>query len=62
MMHDVIMVLVTAGITGGLSAIGTVAAIKVELRWLRRDVDSHESKLAEHDRELDLLRPAPRGV
>jgi hypothetical protein len=62
MLHDVLMVLVTAGITGAISAIGTVAAIKVELRWHRADIDRHEVELREYKQELDQLRPMPRGA
>jgi hypothetical protein len=47
--------LLIALITGAISAGGTIAALKVELRWLRRDVD-------ETHRRLTVLEAARFGV
>ncbi len=38
-----------AGIAAGLVFFG---AVRVELRWLRRDVDRAHSRLNEHDKRL----------
>jgi hypothetical protein len=36
---------ITAGLTGAISSVATVAGVKVELRWLRRDVDKAHKRL-----------------
>jgi hypothetical protein len=46
---DILMQLATALLGGGA---GAYAAIRVELRWLRRDVDAHSVRLDEHDERL----------
>jgi hypothetical protein len=38
-MDPFVQQILTAGITGAFAAGGAYAAIRVELRWLRRDVD-----------------------
>jgi len=38
-MDPIITALVSAVVSGVVSSLATVAAIRVELKWLRRDVD-----------------------
>lgn len=47
MFEQLLPVVITAAISGVVSAIATVAAIKVELRSLRRDIDRHEQYFVE---------------
>lgn len=42
---DVVPILVTAAISGGISAIATVAALKVDLRWVKRTLGRLETRV-----------------
>lgn len=42
--------LVQSILVGVISSVGTIAAIKVEMRWLRRDVDGLRKWAQEHAR------------
>lgn len=55
-MEQLLQVVIAAGLSGIVSAIATVAAIKVELRALRRDVDRHEQYFLEARRRHALHR------
>lgn len=45
MIEQIIQAALIAVVSGLVSSTVTIAAIKVELRWLRSDVDKHEARL-----------------
>ena len=53
MLGQLVPVFAAAALSGLISAIATIAALKAELRALRRDVDRHE---------LDIRELRPRAA
>lgn len=47
MIEQFASIIIAAGLSGIVSAIATVAALKVEMRALRRDVDRHDTEIRE---------------
>jgi len=60
MASQFIMMVITAVITGGLSSIGTIAALRVHITYLGKTVDRHEEIIAHIHQRIDGLDPACR--
>ena len=58
---QIIYALVTAVITGGVSALATVKALRVHIQYLRETIDRHELSLTRaHDRITKIESYCPR--
>lgn len=61
-MSLIITVLITGGITGIISTVTTVIALRVHLKYLIESIERHEKAIARaHDR-IDNLRHALPGI
>jgi len=60
MASQFIMMVITAVITGGLSSIGTIAALRVHITYLGKTVDRHEEVIAHLHQRIDGLDPTCR--
>ena len=58
MESDIATLILGAAITGGVSSLATVAAIKVELRWLKRAAEKLETRI-ERVEKVVLQRAQP---
>lgn len=47
----------SALVTGAITALVTVTAMRVELRWLRRDLDKLEKRVDQLDNDIRQFRP-----
>lgn len=60
MASQIVMMVITAVITGGLSSIGTIAALRVHITYLGKAVDRHEEVIAHIHQRIDSMDPACR--
>jgi len=55
---DLVGPIVAAIVSGSFSAIVTIVTLRVEMRWLRRDVDRLEKRVDNHLAQSGQTRPA----
>jgi hypothetical protein len=55
MENEIMLVLVTAAITGALSTVGTVIALRVHIGYLRDHIDKIEANLTRVHTRIDNL-------
>lgn len=60
MTSEIVMMVITAVITGGLSSLGTIAALRVHITYLGKAVDRHEEVIAHIHQRIDGMDPACR--
>lgn len=60
MASQIVMMVITAVITGGLSSIGTIAALRVHITYLGKAVDRHEEVIAHIHQRIDSMDQACR--
>tara|TARA_Y100000310_G_C20701675_1_gene830568 strand:- start:599 stop:781 length:183 start_codon:yes stop_codon:yes gene_type:complete len=44
--------LIIAAITGIISSVGTIAALKIEIKWLKESIEKFENRLNNHAKRI----------
>lgn len=56
MTDQILMVLISSGLTGVVSSIGTVKALNVHINYLRESVEANRVAIARAHSRIDLLK------
>ena len=49
---------IIAGVTGVISSVGTIAALKIEIAWLKSTIEKLEIRLNNHSSRINILERA----